>query len=58
LHAAGNRAVFLSSKRDNTAHVTATTFAPGRDVRRDQMASFLTRLLDRLVEEGAATLPT
>jgi hypothetical protein len=33
---------------------TATTFDPSSNVRRDQMASFLTRMLDRLVAEGLA----
>ena len=33
------------------------TYRPRLDVRRDQMASFLARLLDLLVDEGHATLP-
>lgn len=39
------------------AGTTTTTFEPARDVRRDQMASFLTRVLDHLVEHGHATPP-
>lgn len=37
--------------------VTETRFAPTAPVRRDQMASFLTRVLDRWVTEAAGTLP-
>lgn len=33
------------------------TYLPGQDVRRDQMASFLARLLDLVVEAGHATTP-
>ncbi len=33
------------------------TYRPGQDVRRDQMASFLARLLDLVVDEGHAPLP-
>ncbi|MTV25117.1 hypothetical protein FTX61_06755 [Nitriliruptoraceae bacterium ZYF776] len=33
---------------------TPTRFAPGEDVRRDQMASFLARTLDHLATEGVA----
>jgi subtilisin family serine protease len=35
-----------------TAGVRPRTYAPRPDVRRDQMASFLARLLDRVVREG------
>jgi hypothetical protein len=34
------------------------SFSPDRDVQRDQMASFLTRLVSRLVAEGAVPAPT
>jgi beta-lactamase superfamily II metal-dependent hydrolase len=33
------------------------TYRPGGDVRRDQMASFLARVLDLVVEEGMTTVP-
>ncbi|MBW3620287.1 MAG: S-layer homology domain-containing protein [Actinobacteria bacterium] len=36
---------------------TTTTFAPGESVSRDQMALFLARELDLLVEEGFVTVP-
>lgn len=38
-----------------TTGVTVTAFAPAADVRRDQMASFLVRLLDRFGEAGLLT---
>jgi hypothetical protein len=34
---------------------TPTTYAPGDDVRRDQMASFLTRMLERFADDGRLT---
>ncbi len=39
-----------------TSGVTTDAFAPARDVQRDQMASFLSRLLSRTVAEGKVTL--
>jgi hypothetical protein len=38
--------------------MTATTYEPREGVRRDQQASFLTRMLDTLVREGHATPPS
>jgi parallel beta-helix repeat protein len=40
-----------------TTGVTETLYDPSAFVERDQMASFLARLLDRLVEEGFASPP-
>lgn len=39
------------------AGTSATTYGPGLAVRRDQMASFVARELDLLVEEGAISVP-
>lgn len=40
-----------------TSGVTVSTYAPGASVRRDQMATFLVRVVDRLVQEGHVELP-
>ncbi len=40
-----------------TSGTSASRFSPDSDVRRDQMASFLTRLMSRLVAEGAVVAP-
>lgn len=37
---------------------TATTYSPNTDVRRDQMASFLARMLERFAADGRVTHPS
>lgn len=37
---------------------TATTYSPNADVRRDQMASFLARMLERFAADGRVTHPS
>jgi hypothetical protein len=40
-----------------TTGIRDDVFGPGMSVRRDQMATFLARLVDRAVRDGSATTP-